>query len=242
MNVPQKRAIWYAYQSQKNETARRMIEEAKAKGVEVLPSKYPEVTIRRIKKALLNLNREETETAMAAEAEVGSFIKYAGIEWVVLNRTASKVMVLAKHRLFNRAFDTDESNNWANSSLRKELNNFNKRGFQRGFENTENINKKDLVEFERDLTTDDGIADYGKCKDYISLISCGEYRKFRKFIPNADDWWWTLTGDSLVYSYDVRFVRSNGTLHYNSAYFGNFGVRPLCVLKSDTEVELCEKV
>ena len=185
---------------------------------------------------------EEPKTIMAAEAEVGSFIKYAGIEWVVLNRTASKVMVLAKHRLFDRAFDTNESNNWSKSSLRKELNNFNDKGFQRGFEHTENINKNDLVEFERDLTTDDGMTDYGKCKDYISLISCEEYRKFRKLIPNADDWWWTLTGDSLVYSRLVRFVLSNGTLYVNIAYSGSYGVRPLCVLKSDTEVELCEKV
>lgn len=185
---------------------------------------------------------EEPKTVMAAEAEVGSFIKYAGIEWVVLNRTASKVMVLAKHRLFNRAFDTNESNNWSKSSLRKELNNFNEQGFQRGFEHTENINKNDLVEFERDLTTDDGMTDYGKCKDYISLISCEEYRKFRKLIPNADDWWWTLTGDSLVYSLLVRIVLSDGTLNYGSACYGGIGVRPLCILKSDTEVELCEKV
>ena len=185
---------------------------------------------------------EEPKTIMAAEAEVGSFIKYAGIEWVVLNRTASKVMVLAKHRLFDRAFDTNESNNWSKSSLRKELNNFNDKGFQRGFEHTENINKNDLVEFERDLTTDDGMTDYGKCKDYISLISCEEYRKFRKLIPNADDWWWTLTGDSLVYSYYVRNVGSNGSLNISNAYNGSNGVRPLCILKSDTEVELCEKV
>lgn len=185
---------------------------------------------------------EEPKTIMAAEAEVGSFIKYAGIEWVVLNRTASKVMVLAKHRLFDRAFDTNESNNWSKSSLRKELNNFNDKGFQRGFEHTENINKNDLVEYERDLTTDDGMTDYGKCKDYISLISCEEYRKFRKLIPNADDWWWTLTGDSLVYSRYVRNVISNGALDYSNARIGYGGVRPLCVLKSDTEVELCEKV
>ena len=185
---------------------------------------------------------EEPKTVMAAEAEVGSFIKYAGIEWVVLNRTASKVMVLAKHRLFDRAFDTNESNNWSKSSLREELNNFNEQGFQRGFEHTENINKNDLVEFERDLTTDDGMTDYGKCKDYISLISCEEYRKFRKLIPNADDWWWTLTGDSLVYSHYVRIVLSSGSLSSYYAFIGSLGVRPLCVLKSDTEVELCEKV
>lgn len=168
--------------------------------------------------------------------KVKNKIRYAGIEWVVLRKTKNGVMVLSTNNLFNRAFDTDEMNNWANSILRKELNNFNEQGFQRGFEHTENINKKDLVEFERDLTTDDGITDYGKCKDYISLISCEEYRKFRKFIPNADDWWWTLTGDSLVYPYYVRLVNPNGALGDDYAYDGYSGVRPLCVLKSDTEV------
>jgi hypothetical protein len=58
MKTSQKRAIWYAYQSKKNETARRMIEEAKTKGIEVLPSKYPEVTIKRVKNKLANLNAE----------------------------------------------------------------------------------------------------------------------------------------------------------------------------------------
>lgn len=59
MKTSQKRAIWYAYQSKKNETARRMIEEAKAAGVEVLLSKYPEVTIRRAKNALTNFKKEQ---------------------------------------------------------------------------------------------------------------------------------------------------------------------------------------
>lgn len=85
---------------------------------------------------------EEPTTTKVSNAEVGSFVKYAGLEWVVLNKTKGKVMVLAKHRLFDRAFDTNESNNWSESSLRKELNNFNEQGFQRGFEN---INKMTLL-------------------------------------------------------------------------------------------------
>lgn len=185
--------------------------------------------------------KEEKLLTPVKNAEVGSFILYAGIEWVVLEQTKKGALLLAKHRLFDRAFDTDECNNWSKSSLRKELNNFNDKGMQRGFERTENINKNDLVEFERDLTTDDGITNYGKCKDYLSLITCEEYRKYRKLIPNADDWWWTATGDSLVCSYYVRIVYSFGTLDDNNAYYGGSGVRPLCVLKSETEVEICKK-
>ena len=185
--------------------------------------------------------KEEKLFTPVKNAEVGSFILYAGIEWVVLEQTKKGALLFAKQRLFDRAFDTNEKNDWSKSSLRKELNNFNEKGMQRGFEHTENINKNDLVEFERDLTTDDGMTDYGKCKDYLSLITCEEYRKYRGLISNADDWWWTATGDSLVYSYFVRIVYSGGALSHYYARNGSYGVRPLCILKSETEVEICEK-
>lgn len=184
---------------------------------------------------------EEIKTADICSAKVGSFIKYAGLEWVVLEHRKKGTLILAKHRLYNRAFDSSNHNDWEASSLRAELNNFNTGGYCVADERTGNIKKSDLVEFERDLLTDDGMTDYGKCKDYISLITCEEYRKFRKLIPNADDWWWTATADSLAYNSLVRIVNSNGTLSYDFAYNGSYGVRPLCLLKSDTEVELCEE-
>ncbi len=184
---------------------------------------------------------EEIKTADICSAKVGSFIKYAGLEWVVLEHRKKGTLILAKHRLYNRAFDSSNHNDWEASSLRAELNNFNTGGYCVADERTGNIKKSDLVEFERDLLTDDGMTDYGKCKDYISLITCEEYRKFRKLIPNADDWWWTATADSLAYNSLVRIVGSSGTLNFNSACYGVLGVRPLCLLKSDTEVELCEE-
>lgn len=184
---------------------------------------------------------EERKTISISEAEVGSFIVYGGLEWVVLDKTTKGVKVLSKHRLYNRAFDTDNHNNWAASTLRNELNNFNKCGWCCAYENTSQINKKDLVEFERDLTTDDGMTDYGKCRDYISLLTCEEYRKYRKLIPLADDWCWTITADSLVCDSYVRYVNSDGSLNSNYTYDGDNGVRPLCVLKSEIEVEVCDE-
>lgn len=184
---------------------------------------------------------EEIKTADICSAKVGSFIKYAGLEWVVLEHRKKGTLILAKHRLYNRAFDSSNHNDWEASSLRAELNNFNTGGYCVADERTGNIKKSDLVEFERDLLTDDGMTDYGKCKDYISLITCEEYRKFRKLIPNADDWWWTATADSLAYNSLVRIVGSSGTLSSYYACYGYSGVRPLCLLKSDTEVELCEE-
>ncbi len=181
---------------------------------------------------------EKQTTPVSKVVKVGSFIKYGGLDWVVLEHTKKGVKVLSKTLLFERAFDSDNKNNWAKSSLRKELKNFNTGGCCTAHENLVGVKKSDLVEFNRNLTTDDGMRDYGTCKDYISLISCEEYRKYRDLIPNADNWWWTLTGDSLVYSYIVRDVGSGGTLGSNYAYIGSSGVRPLCILKPDTLVEI----
>lgn len=183
---------------------------------------------------------EETDIAVGS-AKVGSVVKYAGLEWIVLEQRNKGSLLLAKHRLYKRAFDSDNSNNWKKSSLRQELNNFNEGGLCVANENLSSVKKDDLVLFKRNLMTDDGMTDYGSCEDYISLITCEEYRKFRKLIPNASGWWWTLTADSLEYDSFVRCVDSGGSLVNYNAFIGTYGVRPLCLLKSDTEVELCEE-
>lgn len=182
---------------------------------------------------------EETDIAVGS-AQVGSIVKYAGIEWVVLEHDIHKqgTLVIAKDKLFDMAFDEDNLNDWRCSSLRQTLNNA-VAGVNAKEYGLDGIKEKDLLSFERNLTTDDGMTDYGTCEDYISLITCDEYRKFRKLIPNASGWWWTLTGDSLQYSSSVRHVDSGGSLYSYIAYYGDYGVRPLCNLKSDTGVEVC---
>ena len=171
------------------------------------------------------------------EVKNGEKFKYGGIEWVKLDNAHGGALVLTVNKQANSAFDENESNNWETSSLRKSLNAAENGRFTATF--LKDVNKEDLIEFERDLTTDDGMAEYGTCKDFISLYTCDEYRKYRKFIPECEAWHWTLTADSLVYAYYVRYVYADGTLSNCSANLGN-GVRPLCVLKNETFVEVEE--
>ena len=49
-------------------------------------------------------------------------------------------------------------------------------------------------------------------------------------------WYWWLRTPNSSSSYNVRYVYSGGTLNNYYAYFGTWGVRPLCNLKSDTLV------
>lgn len=45
-------------------------------------------------------------------------------------------------------------------------------------------------------------------------------------------WWWWLADAYASYSYYVRYVNSSGALCDSGAYFGHYGVRPLCNLSS----------
>ena len=174
-----------------------------------------------------------------SETKPGDTVIIAGREYNVLDTEfQGGVFCLAKEIAFDAAFDKGNCNNWATSSLRKFLN----EEFRKEIE--DEIGAEALIEIERDLTSDDGLKDYGTCRDKITLITCDEYRKYRYQIPNKDDWWWTATAYSTPYSsYSgyARFVLTGGSLLSNSACYGGYGVVPgLCILSS-LEVEKVEE-
>ena len=160
------------------------------------------------------------------DVKIGSKFKFGKIEFVKLDNTHSGCLCLATDVLFRDCFDEDSKNNWETSTLREKLMKV----------IGDYIDTSALVPFDRDLTTDDGMTDYGHCTDTVSLLTCDEYRKYRKLILNCGESHWTITADSLEYSYSVRFVYSDGSLNSSRAFSG--GVRPLCVLKPDTIVEV----
>lgn len=162
------------------------------------------------------------------DVKIGSKFKFGKIEFVKLDNTHSGCLCLATDILFKNRFDEDSANNWEISTLRQKLMEV----------IGDYIDTSALVPFDRDLMTDDGMTDYGHCTDTVSLLTCDEYRKYRKLIPNCGEWHWTITADSVIYSYLVRYVRSDGSLSLYDAYYGFFGVRPLMCLDKDTLVEV----
>lgn len=173
----------------------------------------------------------------------GTVVEVGGIQMEILDThypTAVEgegVFCLAKDIAFCKAFDEDNCNNWASSSLRNYLN------IDFKDQLTERIGEDALLAFERDLTSDDGLKDYGICIDKISLISCDEYRKYRQYISNKSDWWWTLTPWSTPnsgYSRRARGVNTDGTLNNYNAFNGAIGVVPgLCLLSSLSVKAVC---
>lgn len=163
------------------------------------------------------------------ELERGARFIYGGVEWVKFADIGAGTLCLAAEPVFLRAFDEANCNDWRKSSLRRELN-----GAFLDALVQEGADRDAFLDWESDLTADDGMTDYGTATDKIALRSDALCRKYRDITPPVDVWCWNLTPWTCdhEYSYDVRYVYSSGTLSSNYAHDGNWGVRPLCYPKS----------
>ena len=159
-----------------------------------------------------------------------SVINYGGLDCIVLDVEQDKILVLAKESIGNMPFDEGNSNNFPKGTLCKYLNGeFIKKLKANGADTSA------LIPTTIDLTSDDGLKDYGETTQKIFLLTCDMYRKYRSVIPNLDDWWWLATAystESNGYAYFARYVLSDGGLNGYYAYYGLIGVRPAFYLKS----------
>ena len=159
-----------------------------------------------------------------------SVINYGGLDCIILDVEQDKILVLAKESIGNMPFDEGNSNNFPKGTLCKYLNGeFIKKLKANG------ADASAIIPTTIDLTSDDGLKDYGETTQKIFLLTCDMYRKYRSVIPNLDDWWWLATAystESNGYAILARSVYSDGSLSNNVAYYGNGGVRPAFYLKS----------
>lgn len=95
---------------------------------------------------------------------------------------------------------------------------------------------KGLLPHTVDLVADNGDRAYGTVQDFVFILTCDEYRKYRDYIPHYDSWIWTATpwycGDKdsdMGCAYYVYSVCAEGRLEENDACF-NGAVAPACVL------------
>lgn len=97
-----------------------------------------------------------------------------------------------------------------------------------------------------DLTTMDGMADYGRPTVNARLLTIDEYRRYRPFIPLASSPFWLATGWTTIsspYSNDsgAYCVNTSGALSSGSVNYANYYCpRPAFYLKSDIFVSIEE--
>ena len=154
----------------------------------------------------------------------GTAFDYAGQSWILLENDDGRALCLSKDIIETRAFDEGNCNNFAVASSKEYLNGA-------YLDNLlEDVNGPNaFLTTELDLTTDDGLKDYGTCTVTIFLLTVDQYRRNRDVIPNADDWWWLSTAFSTKsngYESLARLVGSGGALNRYDAYYGYFGLAP----------------
>lgn len=164
-------------------------------------------------------------------ADVGETTKIAGIEWIVLDRDyEGNVLCLAKDFVYKSTQFDSSTSNYANSSVRKKLNN----EFLKQL--LEEVGEDGILESEVDLTSLDGLDDFGRVTDKVGLPTVDMYRKYNRIIEKypVGGWWWLSTPWSTPhrgYSSTVCYVNGVGAVRNGRCDY-NFGVRPFCIFSS----------
>ena len=169
----------------------------------------------------------EDESALAVVKDnipkPGTRFDYNGMSFIVLGKEQGGILAVQEKPLGEEMpFDEKDSNDWRSATLRKYLNE----------EHIKKFNKGDLLPFVSDLTADDGLKEYGTSEDYIFLLSCDLYRKYRPYMPRHNNWIWTITPWSCTpeQAHIMRTVHSNGKLYGDHSSEYN-AVAPACLFK-----------
>lgn len=100
-----------------------------------------------------------------------------------------------------------------------------------------------VVERPIDLTTMDGMADYGKPLAVVRTLTIDEYRKHRSILPLTSKPYWLATGwttNSSPYSNagNAYYIGAGGTVGNNCVCYAFFAPRPALYLKSSILVSV----
>lgn len=165
----------------------------------------------------------------------GNRFTFKGYNWVVLDPQTKEggvfsVMadVLDKYSCL---FDEDGNNNYANSSLRRKINE----------ELLPELGEENFLLHIVDLTADNGDDRYGTVEDKVFIFSCNEYRKYYKYFPCFSEWIWTCTpwwinpytggGDVVRSIYPTGYIRNHDASRTH-------GVVVAAIFKNNTEIEI----
>lgn len=166
----------------------------------------------------------------------GEHFVYGKKNCMVLEHMDDGTLCMVLDEAFESKFG--ETNNFAESELRKKLN-----GEYLDEWVKDGVDRASFVLMQVDLTTNDGLKDYSSCKCFLAPRTCDQHRKYRYLIPNPKrNWEWTSTAYSTKangYSLTVWQVSTTGTLFMSSNAGHAYGVRPLFKLNPESLVE-CE--
>lgn len=158
----------------------------------------------------------------------GTCFHFKGFEWIALDSNVDGGVLGIMASVWNNKeyrFDDDGCNNYAKSSLRRKLRD----------ELLPVLGEDNLIPHKVDLVADNGDDRYGTVTDKVFILSCDEYRKYRKHVSllrmqtcTCTPWYITDPGEGTV----VRYVCKEGCLGSTYA-FNSYEVAPVCVFNPE---------
>lgn len=182
------------------------------------------------------INEEEIQkamcvhTAVLSSLEPGSKFKLnrSSSLYVVLEHTENGTFVVSED---GRSIDFGKTNNWKLSNIRDSLN--------AGYYNMISaiVGKENIILTKRDLSSLDGVSDYGTCMDFVTILSHSEYVKYRSVLTEKywDDSTYLLTPWSCTKQAVVCKVEPDKTVS-DVKITDDITCKPAFTLKSDITV------
>ena len=193
-------------------------------------------------KVIIDLDSEQLENIVNANnvqlstLKTGSKFKLGDEVFIVLEQTDNGTRVISKSFAYHNVKFGDKSD-WKASPIRKTLNNdyFKKIAAI--------IGKKNILSMNRDLTSIDGLDDYGACIDKVSLLTTAEYAKYHNALGlmiSYPNWWWTITPASTPSNdyFDFVCAVTRFGLIGGTECDSSHGVRPFLNLRSSILVSI----
>ena len=160
----------------------------------------------------------------------GDAVTIGDREYIVLGHEKGITAVVAKKPTKFMAFGED--GDYTKSDVRKYCNG----DFYK--ELCKAVGEYNVLPHTVDLISDDGSNKGASVTDYISILTCDLYRRYREFLPAIGSSCWTatrITTLDMSYAHSVCVVNSDGVLGWGGCDCSR-DVRPYCVLNSSVLV------
>jgi hypothetical protein len=163
--------------------------------------------------------------------EKGEEIAHVGeYDFLVLERSGDTVVVILK-TIYKEEVKFGSDNDFRGSNVQKICREFAEKIISI-------VGEDNIVEHTVDLTSDDGLRDYGTIREKCSLLTTELYRRYVDILDldRLDQYWWLATPWSVPRhdcSLMVNVVSPRGGILNDFCGTGIHGVRPFLILKSD---------
>lgn len=177
---------------------------------------------------------EKGNKVRLSDLELGDVFKVGKYDFIVLEQDIRNhtTKVISKDFMAENIVFDEDTRDYNNSNLKEVIEN----GIQPIIE--AEVGSDNIVEHDVDLISVDMQHEFEPCTCKVRPITFDEARKYNDLLVNEDlnDWWWTCTPWSTAergYQLSISVVAPSGDFNGNGCNYGNGGVRPFCILKSE---------